>query len=107
MPNYKYSAGYTELHNYLLGIGDENMKGTIELIGPKRVMVGVRTENDDYSVLELIGGYDPEIGDVLTGNLYSLGGETILNMTQDESWDVFIQDIYGSRNSAFKMLSKH
>lgn len=82
------------------------MKGTIDLIGPTRIMIGVRTENNDYSVLELLGGYVPEVGDILKGNLDSLGGETIQNLTQNESWDVFIQDIYGSKNSALTMLSK-
>ena len=44
--------------------------------------------------MELIGGYDPEIRDVLKGNLDSLGGENIVNITQNESWDVVIQYIY-------------
>lgn len=83
------------------------MKGTIELIGPKRIMIGVRTENDDYSVLELLGGFDPEVGDILEGNLNSLGSERIINLTQRESCDVFIQDIYGSRNTALKIVSKN
>jgi exosome complex RNA-binding protein Rrp4 len=83
------------------------MKGTIELIGPKQVMIGVRTENDDFSVLELLGGYSPEIGDVISGALDDLGSEEVENLTQMETWDVYIQDIYGSKDSAWKLVSKH
>jgi len=81
------------------------MKGVIELIGPRVIMIGVRTENDGFSVLELIGGYSPEIGDIIIGDLECLGGETVYNQTQDESWSVFIQDIHGSKESAWSMVS--
>jgi len=83
------------------------MKGTIELISPRQAMVAARTEHDEFSVLELLGGYSPEIGDVLSGNLEDLGRETVRNLTQKESWDVVIQDIHGSRQNASRMISKH
>lgn len=83
------------------------MKGTIELIGPRQVMIGVRTESDDFSVLELLGGYSPAIGDMISGALENLGGEEVTNITQSEKWDVFIQDILGSRESAWSLVSSH
>lgn len=83
------------------------MKGVIELIGSRHVMIGVRTDNDDYSVLELLGSYEPEVGDVLSGALENLGGEKIMNITQGETWDVFIQDILGSKESACQLVSEH
>ena len=83
------------------------MKGTVELISPRHAMIGVRTENDDYSVLELLGGYDLKVGDILIGKLDSLGGEEIKNITQNETWDVFIQDIYASKQSALNLMSQH
>jgi hypothetical protein len=45
------------------------------------------------SVVELLGGYDIEIGDEIKGNLESLGGEVLFNISQDEEMDVFIQDL--------------
>jgi hypothetical protein len=83
------------------------MKGVVELLGPRHGMIGVRTENDDYSVLELCGGYSLELGDILIGELDSLGGEEVKNITQDEVWDVFIQDIYASKQSAWNLISQH
>ena len=83
------------------------MKGVVELISPRHGMIGVQTENNDYSVLELLGGYFLEIGDVLEGELDSLGGEEVKNITQDELWDVFIQDIYTSKVSAWNLISQY
>ena len=86
---------------------ENEMKGTIELIGPRQGMIGVRTENDNFSVLELIGGYSPEMGDVISGELEHRGGEEVQNITQGEAWDVFIQDILGSKESAWSLVSQH
>ena len=83
------------------------MKGTIELIGPRQVMIGVRTENDHFTVLELLGGYSPKMGDAISGALENLGGEEVKNITQDETWDVYIQDILGSKESAWRLVSQH
>ena len=70
-------------------------------------MVGVRTENGTFSVLELVGGYSPEMGDVLSGALENLGGEEVLNITQGETWDVFIQSILESKDSAWELVSQY
>ena len=83
------------------------MKGTIKIISPRGAMVGVRTEDGDYSVLELLCGCSPEIDDVISGQLDSLGGEEVRNLTQGETWDVYIQDIYGSRETAIRIIAQH
>jgi hypothetical protein len=82
------------------------MKGIIQLISPKQAMVGVETESGGYSVLELLGGYIFEVGDVLSGPLEELGDQEVRNLTQEETWDVYIQDILGSRQVAWNMISK-
>jgi len=81
------------------------MRGVIKLINERRGMIAVRTDHDEYSVLELLGGYSPEIGDVISGNLENLGGESVKNITQGEAWDVFIQDIHGLKQTALRMIS--
>jgi hypothetical protein len=83
------------------------MKGTIEIISPRQAMVAVRTENGDFSILELLGGYNPELDDELSGQLENLGGEKVRNLTQKENWEVFIQDIYGSKETAKKLMAQH
>ena len=83
------------------------MNGTIELIGPRHGMIGVRTETDDYSVLELIGGYSPEMGDEIAGDLETHGGQEVQNITQGETWDVVIQQILGSKRSAWDLVQQH
>ena len=82
------------------------MKGVIELIGPRQAMIGVRTEHGDFSVLELLGGYSPEIGNIVSGALQNLGEEEVKNITQGETWAVYIQDILGSRQSAWNLVSQ-
>ena len=57
-------------------------------------------------MLELIGGYSPNLGDVISGNLEQLGGEEVSNLTQGEKWDVFIQDILGSKESAWDIMRR-
>lgn len=51
----------------------------------------VRLENGLYALVELIGGYDVEIGDEFEGNLSEEGSCEIMNVTQDEEMDVMIQ----------------
>ncbi len=82
------------------------MKGIIELIEPRQAMIGVRTEYGDFSVLELLGGYFPQRGDVISGALQNFGGGEVHNITQGEQWDVFIQDIFGSEESAWRLVSQ-
>ena len=83
------------------------MRGVIELINHNQGMIAVSTESGEFSVLELVGGYTPELGDVICGNLESLGSEEVRNHTQEEIWDVYIQDIHGSKATAAKMISQN
>ena len=57
------------------------------------------------TVFELLGGYDVDKGDVFSGNLESLGGETFFNESKQEKMDVFVQGIYCSMENARQMLS--
>ncbi|MCE5249416.1 hypothetical protein LLG96_04265 [bacterium] len=86
---------------------DYYMKGIIEFIDFNQALIAVRTEHDEFSLIELLGGYSPEIGDNLSGNLENLGGETLNNITQNEKWDVFIQDVHTSKKIASQMIYKH
>ena len=70
------------------------MTGKVRAINQQKGFIAVETDSNEFSVFELLGGYDVEIGDVISGDLKSLGGETVINKTQSEEMDVFIQDCH-------------
>lgn len=81
------------------------MQGTIKFINHKRGLVAVQTENGDFTVFELLGGYTVELGDVISGDLETHAGETLKNLTQDEEMDVFIEDYFCSPAYAVEFIS--
>jgi hypothetical protein len=81
------------------------MKGTIRLINNKRGMFAVEVDDGDYTIIELLCAGSPEVGDEIAGNLHNVAGEKIRNITQQEDWDVYIQDFHASRTVAIKMIS--
>jgi hypothetical protein len=66
------------------------LKGKVIKI--EREMITVLIENDRTSFIELLGD-EVDLGDILSGNLEDLGGETLFNITQNEEIEVFIQDL--------------
>ncbi len=68
------------------------MTGTVSNIDYQRGFVTVET-NCGYTVFELLGDYEINIGDVIIGNLDSLGGEKLKNSSTKTTMDVFIQNI--------------
>jgi len=68
------------------------MKGRVIHIHQQRGMVAIETDDGDYSIIELLGD-DVEEGDELRwkGD-HPLGGETIRNVTQAESIEVYFQN---------------
>ena len=80
------------------------MNGKIVLINQKNGLAALITENDDYTSFEPLG-HIIELGDNITGNLESLGGETWYNETQNEHIEVFVEDIYGSKETALRVIS--
>ena len=69
------------------------MKGTIVAINEQRGMVAVQTENDDFSVFELLGGDSIELGDEVMWKDDTSRGSTILtNITEDSKFEVFFQN---------------
>lgn len=68
------------------------MKASVAFVNPRNGFLAAKVESGDYVVIEILGGYGIEIGDNLQGDFRNLGGATILNETQREKMDVFIQD---------------
>lgn len=76
------------------------MQGIVKGSNINKGFIAVEVNPGEYSILELLGGYDVEIGDVIAGPLESLGEEEVINITQSETMDVFIQEIYCNLQSA-------
>lgn len=75
------------------------MKGIVVGINLKRGLIAVDVDGD-YTIVELLGGYDVNVGDAITGNLHNLGGEILINRTSGEKMDTFIQDYGCTRRRA-------
>ncbi|MGY5957430.1 hypothetical protein ACUY4R_001619 [Kosakonia sp. BK9b] len=80
------------------------MKGTVVHHEHRIGFIVIRDEKGKFAIAELLGKYDVEMGDVLSGNLQSSGGETLFNQTQDESMEVFIKGYGLSEQDAISML---
>jgi len=68
------------------------MTGTVYKVDQKKGFVYLNLEDGQQCWFELLGGYDIEVGDIVTGNLWTLGGEELTNTTKDYKMSVFIQD---------------
>ena len=64
----------------------------------------IRDQIGEFTVAELLGGYDVERGHVITGNLHSLGSETFYNETESEELDVIVQNNGMSEQQSIQML---
>lgn len=82
------------------------MKGIVEFVNVNKGFVAVMTENHDYSIVEIVDSYFPEIEAIVYGNLENLGGETLKCIDDGVEFDVFIQDIHSNLNNAKSMLFK-
>ena len=79
------------------------MKGTVISVNQRKGFVAARTDHG-ITVIELLGGYEVEVGDVLTGDLDTHGGEKLRNETKSETMDVYIQAIHCSPASAQDLM---
>ncbi len=81
------------------------MRGTIYQINENRGMVGVLTEDGDFSIFELLSSDTVEIGDeVQWKNDTGLGDEHLTNITHTESFDVYFQNHHVSKDHLRQQL---
>ncbi|EPH9698194.1 hypothetical protein [Enterobacter hormaechei] len=64
----------------------------------------IRDQIGEFTVAELLGGYDVEKGHVISGELHSLGGETFTNETEEEEIEVFVQGYGMSEQQSILMI---
>lgn len=77
------------------------MKGSVAFVRGARIAVETRL---GFTYFELLEGSTMEPGDELAGALDALGGEKLRNLSTGESFDVFIEDIYASRENAARFV---
>ncbi|MBU5214941.1 hypothetical protein [Heyndrickxia oleronia] len=81
------------------------MIGKIYMVNYKMGWIGILTENDSFSIAEVLEMTLPSLGEIVIGDLESLGEEIIINQSSQEEINVFIQDIYASQKQAMRQLN--
>ncbi len=80
------------------------MRGIVKLLNPKRGMAAIETSNG-YTVFEILGDYDVEIGDEISGDLDAHGGETFKNISKEEDIEVYVEAIQATEQNARQLIS--
>lgn len=81
------------------------MRATVVLVNQNRGMVAAKTEDGVYSIFELLGGYEVEVGDVVCSrDFHSMGGETYRNVTKNEDMSVYVQKVVGGIEHARRQV---
>ncbi|HJX36668.1 MAG TPA: hypothetical protein VJ280_06890 [Dehalococcoidales bacterium] len=79
--------------------------GTVAAINPNRGMVAIATEDDGFTIIELLSEFELEIGDSVTWSSgYSLGREIYKNLTKGSSEEVYVQNHVVSQANLRKQL---
>jgi hypothetical protein len=79
--------------------------GVVAAINPKRGMVAIATEDDGYTIIELLSDFELEIGDsVFWSNGYAMGHETYENVSKGSSAEVYVQNHGVSKENLRKQL---
>jgi hypothetical protein len=67
--------------------------GTVAAINQRRGMIGIKTDDSGYTIIELLSDWDAEIGDEITwADGYGLGSETYHNRTKGSRSEVYVQN---------------
>ncbi len=63
------------------------MTGSVKFINSKRGMVAVQIDSGDFTIFEILGSCEVNLGDEIVGKLDSLGSETLYNRTINERFE--------------------
>lgn len=81
------------------------MKAIVALINRQNGMIAAKTEDGEYVIFELLGGYDIEPGNMVSHHdFHSMAGEKYFNMSTQETMDVYVQNVCGSLSGAKQAL---
>ena len=82
------------------------MDGTVVLVNQRKgfFAVEVGAGSGDFTVVELLDSCEVAVGDIVSGDLHSHGGEELMNKTQRQSMSVYIQGIHCAASTARAMV---
>jgi hypothetical protein len=67
--------------------------GIVAAMNPRRGMVAITTEDDGYTIIELLSAFELEIGDEMVWeNGHGLGSEIYSNATKGTREEVYVQN---------------
>jgi hypothetical protein len=67
--------------------------GTVAVINSDRAMVAMATEDDGFTIIELLSDWDIEVGDSIAwSNGHGLGDEIYENLTKGSRATVYVQN---------------
>jgi hypothetical protein len=79
--------------------------GTVAAINPKRGMVAIATEDNDFTIIELLSEFELDIDDSVSWlNGYGLGHEIYKNLTKGSNEEVYVQNHGVNRANLRKQL---
>jgi hypothetical protein len=79
--------------------------GTVAAINPARGMVAIATEDDGFTIIELLSDWNIELGDsIVWANGYGLGPEVYENRTKGTREKVCVQNHAVSSDSLRQQL---
>ena len=68
-------------------------RGTVARINSARGMVAISTEDDGFTIVQLLSDWELEIGDSISWKSgYGLGDELYANLSKDSSERVYVQN---------------
>ena len=74
-------------------------------MNPSRGMVAIATEDDGFTIIELLSAWEIEIGDSISwDNGHGLGSEVYANLTKDSRAKVYVQNHAVSRAAVRQQL---
>lgn len=68
-------------------------RGTVAAINSARGMIAIATDDDGYTIIELLSDFELDIGDNISwSNDYGLGHEVYKNLDKNCSEEVYVQN---------------
>lgn len=79
--------------------------GTVAAINAGRGMVAIATQDDGYTIIELLSEWNIEVGDSIAwANGYGLGSEVYQNVTRSSREEVYVQNHSVSQSALHQQL---
>jgi len=79
------------------------MKGIVKYVNIKNGLCAIELQTNNFTIFEDLDE-NLSVGDIVTGNLESLGSETLYNETEETEVNGFIENIHCGENQLRNQL---